>query len=113
MKSQPIFCLAVILVVFAPFVLLAPTKNLVCIVGASPVGFIAANKLEIRGQQIEIFEKQVSEGSATVICILCPRFAKNPSFFTYHFSGRKLDRFRVSFQLLASLKTAYQTNRRL
>jgi hypothetical protein len=45
----------------------------------------------------------------TVMCNLCPRFAENPSFFTHHFSGTKLDKFRVSFQLLASLKTAYPT----
>ena len=37
------------------------------------------------------------------------KICRKSIFFTHHFSGRKLDQFRVSFHLLASLKTVYQT----
>jgi flavin-dependent dehydrogenase len=47
---------------FAHFTLAAPTINPVCIVGAGPAGLIAANRLESRGQQTVLFEKQVSVG---------------------------------------------------
>jgi ribulose 1,5-bisphosphate synthetase/thiazole synthase len=62
MKATPIFSLTAFLLALETFILAAPTNNPVCIVGAGPAGLIAANKLESRGQQTVIFEKQASVG---------------------------------------------------
>ena len=62
MRSLPFFYFAALLLPSAPFTLATPTNNPVCIVGAGPAGLIAANRLERRGQQTVIFEKQVSVG---------------------------------------------------
>jgi len=62
MKPLMIIHFAAFLLDSALFTLAAPTSNPVCIVGAGPAGLIAANRLESRGQQTVIFEKQVSVG---------------------------------------------------
>jgi len=45
-----------------------------------------------------------STSKNTCMCILCPKFAGNPSFFAHHFLDRNLDKAWVSFQLLVSPK---------
>jgi ribulose 1,5-bisphosphate synthetase/thiazole synthase len=62
MKYLLISSFSALLLAFATFGLTSPTVNPVCIVGAGPAGLIAANRLESRGQQIVLFEKQVSVG---------------------------------------------------
>ena len=62
MKYISIFSFTAPLLAFAALALAAPTNNPVCIVGAGPAGLIAANRLESRGYQTVLFEKQASVG---------------------------------------------------
>lgn len=45
-----------------PLVSFAPGGLPVCIIGAGPAGLMAAAKLEARGKQVVVFEKQAAVG---------------------------------------------------
>jgi len=62
----------------------------------------------LRAVGIVLYMNALSKVAYSDVHIVSKIYRKS-IFFTYHFLGRKLDKFWVSFQLLASLETVYQT----